>query len=280
MKEAIKSAYRSVILPEVRRALLDIGKVVSNRDYCRSRWAINRLSNAPRRISGTTNLLGPALEYVDALSTGYTFKCIFDHHIYDFHADDEKNCVILDCGANIGLSVIYFKRRHPWATVIAFEADEQIYAVLERNVRRFGLTGVELRNEAVWVDNNGVSFEPEGADGGRIECGRDTGVRVKSMRLRSMLDRDIDLLKLDIEGAETQVLRDCKDVLGRVKRIFVEYHSYAGQPQTMSEILTILTDAGFRYYIHPEGDEQTSLFTAQRPRSGQDMTVNICALRE
>ena len=75
-------------------------------------------------------------------------------------------------------------------------------------------------------------------------------MEVPAFRLRDLLDRKVDLLKLDIEGGEMEVLWDCKDSLGNVERIFVEHHSFVGQPQYLGEFFGILEAAGFRVNIH------------------------------
>jgi FkbM family methyltransferase len=250
-----------------------------NRGYYRQRREMTRLMSLPRRVPGTTNLLGPTLHYVDSWSAAYTHQFIAIDRVYEFPSEKGFAGTILDCGANIGLSVIDFKRRHPGAKVIAFEADPAIFDVLQRNVESFKLSGVELHNAAVWNDDAGVTFASEGSDAGHIGSDGGAGISVKSVRLRDFLNEDIEFLKLDIEGAETDVLQDCADCLGKVKRVFVEYHSYAGQPQTLPDILTILSNSGFRYYIGSEGVEIKNPFMMTWTDNGQDMRINIFASR-
>ena len=52
----------------------------------------------------------------------------------------------------------------------------------------------------------------------------DPKTTVTCVRLKDLLDDDIDFLKIDIEGAEYAVLKDCSDDLTNVKNLFVEYH--------------------------------------------------------
>jgi hypothetical protein len=49
---------------------------------------------------------------------------------------------------------------------------------------------------------------------------------VESVRLRDYLDKPIEMLKIDIEGPEYIILKDCEDVLFNVSYIFIEYHSF------------------------------------------------------
>src|ERR1700741_4710485 len=70
--------------------------------------------------------------------------------------------------------------------------------------------------------------------------------------MRDWLNEPIDLLKLDIEGAEFDVLKDCDDRLSIVKCLFVEYHSFASQRQRLPELFAMLRDAGFRVHVQKD----------------------------
>ena len=68
-------------------------------------------------------------------------------------------------------------------------------------------------------------------------------------RLKDYLSEPIDFLKLDIEGAEREVLLDCAGSLTNVDHLFVEYHGYPGEQQGLADILRVIQAAGFRYHI-------------------------------
>lgn len=59
----------------------------------------------------------------------------------------------------------------------------------------------------------------------------------------------VDLLKLDIEGAELEVLTHCREALREVDHLFVEYHGRHDEPQRLDELLALLRAAGFRYHL-------------------------------
>jgi precorrin-6B methylase 2 len=88
------------------------------------------------------------LKLVDSESFLTTYIELFENQIYKFNSS-QKDLLILDCGANIGLSVIYFKRLYPNSKIIAFEADPNIFNVLQENVKSFNFKNVELINKAV-----------------------------------------------------------------------------------------------------------------------------------
>jgi len=102
---------------------------------------------------------------------------------------------------------------------------------------------------------------------------------VRAVRLRSYLANEpVDLLKIDIEGAETLVLEDCADLLPNVERLFVEYHSFEGRPQTLHQLLAVLSNAGFRVYVAAV-DGSTQSFVRQARYLGMDMQLNVFATR-
>jgi hypothetical protein len=93
------------------------------------------------------------------------------------------------------------------------------------------------------------------------------------------LNRDIDFLKIDIEGAEFEVLNDSIDMLHNVKNIFIEFHSFVGQEQKLPEILNVLKIAGFRLHISAPGLVSTSPLFELQQYAGMDNQINIYGFR-
>jgi hypothetical protein len=88
------------------------------------------------------------------------------------------------------------------------------------------------------------------------------------------------MLKMDIEGAEIEVLKDCYGSLSNVRNLFVEFHCYVGQPQRLSEITKVLEAAGFRYFImQPENRSRPFLNKTNKFNSEMDLQLNIFAYR-
>lgn len=254
------------------------GKCLLDADYRRRSHYLDQLKRVPRFQPAVTNIFGKPFEVIDAASFLSTFHQIFEEQIYRFQANTERP-YILDCGANIGLSVIYFKQLYPGSTIVAFEADKSISEILRRNVRNFGYDDVEFVNRAVWNSETELNFTSDGSDGGRLSTPNDEPNQVvKTIRLRNYLDHKIDFLKLDIEGAESAVLEDCADRLSNVETLFVEYHSFDGEPQTLHIVTDVLTNAGFRLHVQaPMPAPQPFIKCA--PQRGIDMQLNIFAFR-
>lgn len=237
-----------------------------------------KYADTPRYQPITVHFLNYTFDVPDAFSFCWQFKEIFVDESYRFDSTNEKP-VILDCGSNVGLSILYLKKRFPNAQITAFEADPQIAQYLHKNLKNNGITGVEVIEKAVWIHNQGVSFASEGADGGSVAVGGKTQ-EIPSIRLAEVLPTypKIDFLKMDIEGAETAVIPDCREVISHIQHLFVEYHSYLGERQHLGELLTILTDKGFRYYVDTN-QHRMAPFVNRTYKDNQtmDLQLNIFA---
>jgi FkbM family methyltransferase len=253
-------------------------KLALRPDYRRQQREMRRLHRLPKYTAGATTLLGPRLELVDPGSFLAMYEEIFEREIYRFvPADDRPR--ILDCGANIGLSVLYFKRLFPHSRITAFEPDPKAFACLSRNCQALGLDGVELIPQAVWKQAGELPFWGEGGDAGRLAAaGEAQTATVKACRLKEVLREPIDFLKMDVEGAEADVLADCAPELANVRTCFVEYHSFTGRPQRLDAVTRVLSEAGFRLHVHPVFWSHHP-FVKRREHLGMDLQLNLVAFR-
>ena len=192
---------------------------------------------------------------------------------------------MVDCGANIGLSVLYFKTCYPDLRVVAYEADPAICRTLKRNVIANQLEGVEVINAAVGSAAGRVKFLQDGTDSGRVsenlQCGERL-VEVDAVALRDeLVGRDVQFLKVDIEGAEVDALIGCAGSLSQVRSMFVELHTFPEKPQRLGHLLSVLEEAGFRVAIESIRDVVTPLSrTASKLSSGMDLQLHIFAFRD
>ncbi|KKP68378.1 MAG: hypothetical protein UR66_C0006G0079 [Candidatus Moranbacteria bacterium GW2011_GWE1_35_17] len=233
--------------------------------------------NKERFIEEEIIFKGRKLRIPDVVSFAYQIKEIFSDEIYKFQSGTESP-VIYDCGANVGTSVLYFKKLFPKSKIKAFEADEKIYKILKENVG--DLNDVELIHKAVWVNDENLTFNSEGADGGSLVGNFNDKQTVKALRLKDLLENEevIDFLKMDIEGAESEVIRDCANSLKNVKNIFVEYHSFKNQKQDLDEILIVLRKNGFRYFLETI-NKPTNPFIQTENDNPMDLQVNIFGVK-
>jgi len=206
-------------------------------------------SSIPRYQLGTISLPFGRLQFIDALSLRYQFLEIFLQRSYDFEAE-RPDPLIFDCGANIGLSVIRFKLRYPQSRIVAFEADHIIAEVLEGNLDRLDFKeGVKVVQAAVWTKTSKTRFLSNRADSGRVDEQKGDKL-VDAVRLADWITEPVDLLKLDIEGAEYEVIHDLCET-GKIKlihRMICEIHGRSREDQTrLAEILATLTIHNFHF---------------------------------
>lgn len=239
-----------------------------------------RLLSIPRYSETTVEFEGGTLIIPDSVSCFYAYQEIFEKEIYRFNSfSDTPN--IVDCGANIGLSILYFKKLYPNANITAIEADARIFTYLCKNVALLEDNSLKLIQKAVSSNDGEMMFTHEGADAGReLMMGEYTGdfTRVTSCRLDHLIQDQVDFLKMDIEGAEVESLLASR-LLSNVKNLFVEYHSFSQKKQRLHELLDKLTKEGFRYYISTVYSPKNA-FLEQETRSGMDLQLNIFCVRE
>lgn len=238
---------------QARRALRPTPEMAAWRKGCRE------AERLPRYTPGTIDLMGYRLRYGDLHTVCPQWHDLFLTGSYRFestHAEPR----ILDCGANIGLASLSFKRMYPRARITAFEADPRLTEMARENLQVNGAGDVEVVQAAVWTREGTLEFQCEGADSGGIASlargSRRGPIRtVPSVRLRDWLEREpIDLLKLDVEGAEAEILADCTGALGRVRVLIAEIHEFDPERRITPRVLAGLSGAGFSYILdelHP-----------------------------
>lgn len=227
---------------------------------------------------GQTKFLGRSIRYSDNIGFIHSVRELFGDETYRFKTD-KTNPHIVDAGANIGLSTVYFKMLFPDSTIVAFEPDAEIFAILQHNVG--ALNGVEVREQAAWTEATNLTFYSEGSLAGSSEIdflGKGKMTEVAAVRLRDEIrKRPVDFLKIDIEGAENAVLFDIEDALPDVKNLFFEYHSAPGKPQLLGEMLELIRRAGFRYVIN--GAHGPRLPFIDTVDQGFDLQLNVSCFR-
>jgi FkbM family methyltransferase len=190
----------------------------------------------------------------------YTFDEVFAKAPYAVMLPESRPRIV-DCGANLGLSVLYFKSRFPDAMILAFEPDEQNYELLTRNIRANALTGITCHQVALGAEEGNAVFHTHpstvGSALGTVGTARARPYLTKTQtvsvtRLSSYIHEPVDLLKLDVEGSEGAVLTDLANngKLEVVRRMIIEYHHHLGVEQlSLAETLTVIEDAHFDVQI-------------------------------
>jgi FkbM family methyltransferase len=162
------------------------------------------------------------------------YREVFELQEYDFPEPIDPK-VILDAGANVGIATVYFASRYPDACILAVEPELSNFECLVKQVAPYkNVTPVMC---ALWSNNDDVLLLDPGRGkwGFETTAGDDAGEhaagpvgRVPGKTVESLLEEHslshLDLLKLDIEGAEADVLKDASQWIGRVKYVIAELH--------------------------------------------------------
>lgn len=138
--------------------------------------------------------------------------------------------LVVDCGANIGIAAYYLLHRYPEARLIAVEPDPENCALCRQNLAPFS-DRVTVLQAAIWSENRTLRIRPsslrhggwarsvESWDAGDVE-----GLTVAEVLRRAGEQGPIDLLKMDIEGAEDVVFRGNPPWLAMTRNIAIELH--------------------------------------------------------
>ena len=237
---------------------------------------LDRINNQPLFTPGYAHVFEKPFRYNDGKSFFNTYEEIFQNNIYQFNPDTDRN-IILDCGANIGLSVLYFSTRYPKHEIIAFEPDPSIFLILQENVRTFQLSNVTLHNKAVWDKEETLTFYTDNGMGGRVEnsYSGQKPTTIDAVRLRDFISPHVDFLKIDIEGAEDTVLHHCSDKLNEVNNIFFEYHNDVKKEQSLHQLLELVKNQGFQYHIKDSATRARPFVDTELICEAFDMAINV-----
>ena len=158
-----------------------------------------------------------------------TFEEVFVAREYELPFADFHPGHILDLGANIGYASVYFAARWPQARILAVEPSRKNLALLTRNTRPWHrITALQA---AVWTRSARLQIaNPDDAANAyrMIETAGPDGDGIQAYTIGHFMTRlgggPIDLLKMDVEGAEAEILRHGADWLDRIRVLMIELH--------------------------------------------------------
>ncbi|MEA2056325.1 MAG: FkbM family methyltransferase [Patescibacteria group bacterium] len=184
-----------------------------------------------------------------------------------FFETNKKSPLILDCGAHVGLSVLYFKTLYPDARIIAFEPNTNSFQLLKLNVQQNDLSKVKLVNAALSNEEGTAQLHVSNETNSPWTWGdaivknpwqspeTTKTVKVGIVKLSKYIIQNVDLIKLDVEGSEAIVLEEIKGKLSLVDRIVMEFHgNRINKDNNLEKIVKLLEDNSFIYKIKQEGE--------------------------
>ena len=158
--------------------------------------------------------------------------------------------LIVDAGAYVGYSTVYYAQAFPEARILAIEPEPGNFAQLQTNTR--DLENVTLLQGALWYRNETLNIlNPEAASYSfRMASGEQGGIRAYTIPdLMALAETDyVDILKLDIEGAEREVFQHADAWIRHIGIICVEIHDRYN-PGCTDAFLTAIKAGGHRLLI-------------------------------
>ncbi|WP_445731692.1 FkbM family methyltransferase [Mariniflexile sp.] len=136
--------------------------------------------------------------------------------------------VIIDCGANIGLSAVFFKNKFPEAKIIALEPEHSNFEMLKKNTKMY--EGIHCINKGIWNKSTNLIIKDNnlGNWGFMVEeVDNDSTISATSIEeIMCEFNIDhIDILKVDIEGSEKELFeRNFEKWLSKTKILIIELH--------------------------------------------------------
>ena len=191
-----------------------------------------------------------------SLTDKITFKEIFLKREYDVNLPSNFDVkYIIDAGANIGFTSIFFANKFPNARIIAIEPDSDNYAMLEKNVRLYpNITPLQsaLLNEKEQIrivdaglGKRGMMVEKSTSDDGM------TSTSINDL-INDFKLPQIDILKMDIEGSEREVFsRNYQQWLPRTKCLIIELHDRM-KPGCSTNVFKALSEYQYGFSIKGE----------------------------
>ncbi len=176
--------------------------------------------------------------------------------------------VVMDLGANIGAFSVWAAWRWLPERIIAVEMEAGSYTLLEANIRLNGLNGCVLPvKAAIWDKDGRVGIERHAFNHGMDRvCPGPGQAEVPAVTLETLMRQtgvmQVDLLKMDIEGAEAKLFnRENEPILaGAVGCVLAELHPTRGVP--VKRIGATLRRIGFQVHIRPQPLRTTLMLEA------------------
>lgn len=186
------------------------------------------------------------------------FTQMFIYKQYDFAIQGEVN-IIIDLGANNGMSALFFHNKYPSAMIYALEPDKKNFETLQENVQN--IKQIIPINKAVWKEDGYVNLDS--GDSWTVKVDMELGTNsVESITMDTLMlmyqIKQIDLLKIDIETAEKELFEGKTDFLTSVRNIVIELHDWL-KPGCSQSFFKSVYNFQYKYAINIENTIITDL---------------------
>lgn len=167
-----------------------------------------------------------------------TFRGVILWGEYNSLLDYKENNLkyIIDAGANIGFTSLFLNRHFADASIVAIEPDNGNFKIFEKNIEINKIQNIIPLKRALWVNNDSLEITNDFADGREWslqvkKAENKMNLQVNGITLNQIMEMHnfpyIDILKIDIEGAERELFHDddfLEVIKNKVKRMIIEIH--------------------------------------------------------
>lgn len=168
--------------------------------------------------------------------------------VYQLEKVELKNGdVVVDCGANVGDLLLYFKTLNIKAHYIGFEPSPSEFRCLMQNA-----PDSDLHNFGLWNEDSSLNFyvSSDGADSSFIMPKRyDEIIKISTKRLDEIISPHlmIKLLKLEAEGAEPEAIKGAENILQNIEYISADlgFERGVSEESTLAPVVNFLLERGF-----------------------------------
>ena len=170
------------------------------------------------------------------------YQCVIDliskHHV--------KINTVIDAGANVGLSMIFFKSIFPNVQILCIEPDDENCELISSQIKENGYNTIYIEKAGLWSSNQYLEVKNDFRDGAKWSlrvAAVDYQTDLKGISLRYLMDKysvsQIDLLKIDIEGSEKVLFKNDEflECLSVTKIICIEVHEEFISKEAVKNVL-------------------------------------------
>jgi FkbM family methyltransferase len=257
LRLSVQKRSRAVSLAADVRSATRIVKLMIAADVRSATRIVKLMSNTSGQGAATARTTAPVAislrplngERVVLRPHTADYAVLVDTFVWQYHVEPVKRtpATIFDLGANIGLTMAHYAVLYPEAKVFGVELDADNFAILEQNIAPYRSRVTALCG-AVWTEDGEVDYgRSQGHEWGFAVGKADDAEQVTApaFSMNTLFELSgwatVDFVKMDIEGAERDVLREGAEWAPRVDSIGVEVH----WPYTVEECGRDLQALGF-----------------------------------
>ena len=230
-------------------------------ERARVRYILARARRSARNSRRVVSVTVPGFAFPIWLRAGgsdyFTFHQVFTDRHYQHGLSIAPNFII-DAGANVGFSSIYFAREYPKAKILAIEPDEGNFDLLIKNTEHY--PNIQCFKGALWPTEAAIAIEnPDAANPAAYAVRPIASSAPHALRaftplglLHAARRERIDLFKIDIEGAELELFsHDSEQWINKTGVIMVELHD-AVRPGCGEAFFKSICRQRFNYFQRSE----------------------------